>query len=556
MNRKKCILINLKADKYNMKTAPQALAKLGGILLKRERWEVKYLDEQIMPINNLLSIIQELQPDFIGISSQAGTVNSLWKVLKQISEVFIKIPIFIGNITATYGYKSILKKYPQVFCSIGRGERTFWKIAEIIEENQFNKNVHCIPNIAYVSQKTGKIIVNNYAYSCGEEIECLSDWEGVFRDSPVDNYEEFWLEFSHGCPRKANNIGCIYCAIMPDGESRKWHPRNINNVIQDYMALVSKGVKHIKFSDEEFLSNSPERIIELANAIHGINKKIYTEKGIHITFDFSARVDDIVRLNKYNYKNSNGNQNLNCLNALKEAGLLQIYLGLESGNDAQLKRMKKGVNVSDNYEAIKILKQLHIRIAGGWIMFDPFMKNPKELLHNSKFLKQAGLIPHSVTDDFVTNTTGQMRVLVGSPLVGMLDEVGLLRKLNDNLIEYDFDYIDPVIYDIVKKIEEWETIKDKKLMYRAKSIISLLGDNCDCGLTYNEQISLTNAFFDIKLLDLQMCDELSKQAIAKNNGSPSRYSLSFNKELLNKHEVAVKKIYRILKGMSDNCKSI
>lgn len=538
--KRKCILINLKASRYNMKTAPQALAKLGGIFLKRGCWEVKYLDEQITPLMDLVVIVQNLKPDLIGISSQAGTVDSLWNVLNKLDDIATKIPVFVGNITATYGYNNILKRYPNIFCSLGRGEKTFWKVAEAIETNRFKESINNIPNIAYISKNFEEIIINEQVFTCEEEIDFYSDWNGLFGDNPVENYEEFWIEFSHGCPRKANRVGCVYCAIMPDGGIRQWHPRDIKYVIKDYFALASKGIKHIKFSDEEFLANSPQRIIEFAKAIQDINDRMLLEKGLHPTFDFSARVDDIIRLNKLD-----GNK---CLSILKEAGLLQIYLGLESGNDNQLKRMQKGVITSDNYEAVRILKRLNIRIAGGWIMFDPFMENPEEILLNSEFLKKAELIPHSVKDDFVTNTIGRMRVLEGAPLVDMLNETGFLGKLEDNLIEYNFEYINPIIRDIVKKIEEWEAMTDKEMMYRVKSIISLLGDDCSVNLSDNDQASLMQVFFEIKSMDLEVCEDLAKQAIRSKNSSGEQSCLFLKEDLIYKRKKAYEKIKNILKS--------
>lgn len=542
MDKKRiCILINLKANRYNMKTAPQALAKLGGILLKRGCWEVKYLDEQITPLTNLMVMVQNSKPDFIGISAQAGTVDSLWDILRKLNNIATSIPILVGNITATYGYNNILKRYPNVFCSLGRGEKTFWKVAEAIEDNRFWECVNVIPNIAYISKKSKKIVINEQICTCENEIDFYSDWAGLFYDNPVENYEEFWIEFSHGCPRKADQIGCIYCAIMPNDGIRKWYPRNTKYVIRDYFELVSRGIKHIKFSDEEFLANSPQRIIEFAKSIRDINDRMLLERGLHITFDFSARVDDIIRLNKM-VENR-------CLSILKKAGLLQIYLGLESGNDNQLKRMRKGVITSDNFEAVRILKQMGIRIAGGWIMFDPFMKNPEEILLNGEFLKKADLIPHSVKDDFVTNTIGRMRVLEGAPLVGMLNEVGALGVLEDNLVEYSFEYINPVIRDIVRKIEEWEALTDRKLMYRVKSIISLLGDDCSVNLSDNDQASLVQVFFEIKSMDLEVCEDLAKQAIRNKKSSVEHPSLILKEDLIYKRKIAFRKIQNILKSI-------
>lgn len=548
----KCILINLKTPDYGIKTAPQALAKLGGILKKRTGWEVHYLDEQVKPFDDLKKFIESIKPDFIGISAQAGSVKSLWNILECLECYTVQIPIIVGNLTATYAHKTILRKHMNIICSIGRGEITFNKIAEAVETSKLDLRITSIPNLVYYDKKKERLVTTQYVCSTND-IDCESDWDGLFEDINVSNYEEFWLESSHGCPHKKNNMGCIYCAIMPDGGLRNLKARKLDYVIKDFLALVNHGVKHIKLSDEEFMANGQARILEFVNRIQLVNYTPEAKNGFRTTFDFSTRVDDIIR---FNHSLTCADESLSvgigdriryrkqCLTKLKMAGLSQIYLGIESGNDAQLKRMHKGVTVANNFEAVRLLNELQIRIAGGWIMFDPFMENPEELLLNGQFLRKANLLPQKATDDFVTNTTGRMRVLVGAPVATMLEERGLLYGLRENLIEYDFAYFNSVIYSIISKLNEWETSYDHQALYRAKSIISIAGDDEEISCKQNKLIGI---YLSLKKLDLEVCESLAFQATKMKEECSEKLKLIINSEFLRKRDLATKDIYKILK---------
>lgn len=56
---------------------------------------------------------------------------------------------------------------------------------------------------------------------------------------------------------------------------------------------------------------------------------------------------------------------------MKNHGLFKVYLGIEDGTDAGLKRMNKGLGVEDHIEGIRILKDLEISIDYGFMLYQP-----------------------------------------------------------------------------------------------------------------------------------------------------------------------------------------
>src|SRR4029079_9457512 len=55
---------------------------------------------------------------------------------------------------------------------------------------------------------------------------------------------------------------------------------------------------------------------------------------------------------------------------LKEAGMTQVLLGIESGSDAALRRWRKGATAGDNAEALHRLARLGVQVEPGFILFD------------------------------------------------------------------------------------------------------------------------------------------------------------------------------------------
>ena len=498
------LLINLKSKGTGIKTAPQGIARLGGMLLRYTHFLPKYFDEQIEAVPPMEELVREYNPAFIGFSAQIGTTKSLFEHLEEVKD--LNIPVFVGNLTATYSSDEILKRFPWVHCLIGR--------TEVMPE--FEKILRLEPSLHYPADTV---------------FEAVTDYEGLFRDIPVERYEEFWVECSHGCIWKADGIGCTYCAIVPNGTSRSVVTRPAEDVFADITVLAERGVKHIKFSDEEFLSAPVKCVIEVV--------KFLTGKGV--TFDFAARVTDIIRLEIYKEKRLLG-EDSDLFSMMKNAGLIGVYLGIESGSDVQLKRMHKGVTAEENLKAVRILKQNGIRIAGGFIMFDPLMEDPEELKENAAFLRRAELVPQTPFDDFVTNPVNRMMILRGAPMQTEMEKLGLLGNLKENLTMYEFRYLSPWIGRITELFDEWDREAGTAKLYRIKLIISLIGDRMETGLSPETEKKVCDAFFAIKNMNLEICEKLADLATELKQSGADPSELTIPKEMWEKYDGILKSL--------------
>ena len=505
------LFINLKSNQYPLLTAPLAIVTLGGYLKRifGSQVGIDYYDLQLESPGTTLQYIARSSPDILGISVKIGELEEMYQLLDGLRTA--QLPrrplIVLGNVIPTYAADEIYRAYPEVVCVIGRGETAMQALVEQIATRPVQRQFFQIPNSSFVLGST-IYQVDGIPFHLAEL--GAPDWNTLFQRYHPSRYQEVWLESSRGCPQKKSGVGCSFCAIMPNNDSRDWVSRPTEAVLEEIRSLSYYGIKHIRFADEEFMAGQTTQALELSHAFKRLREDLQCAGLTMPTFDFAIRVDDVYRRGQRqllpHVKNGQGmalsNNDIRrlALITFKEAGLTQVYLGLESGSFQQLKRMYKAVIPEDNQRAVQILRELGIQVAGGWIMIDPLMEEIAELRENITFLEDNRLIPLEPGDDFVTNPINRMRVLEGSPFVQLMRKHRLLGRRKENLIEYEFRYKDPRIAAIAHMLDTWEE-EIGPWMYALKNKVAMgvLDQEAGGKLEY-----LGNYLFDLKDLDFQL----------------------------------------------------
>lgn len=126
------------------------------------------------------------------------------------------------------------------------------------------------------------------------------------------------LETTRGC-----EFRCKFCYINHENGKigKKWEIRSNKSIIQDITVYYNLGFRLFVFMDSEFIgrSNSDNRIKELASEI--------IELFPDINFMVYARADTIIESR--------------AIDILKKAGLINIFIGVESFFQNDLTRLKK-----------------------------------------------------------------------------------------------------------------------------------------------------------------------------------------------------------------------
>ncbi|MBJ6727557.1 B12-binding domain-containing radical SAM protein [Geomesophilobacter sediminis] len=158
-----------------------------------------------------------------------------------------------------------------------------------------------------------------------------------------------------------------------------------------------------------------------------------------VGFGFECRVDTVDR---------------DLLEDLGSDGATDIFLGVESGCDAALRRMNKRVTKEDIVRAVKSVQQVGINLHVGFIMFEPDT-TLDEVGENFRFLEELGLL--SDPDRTVNLLYHSQIVLYGSRSWERFEREGRLLKDERLPFEASFTFRDPKVAKVCAGMKEIAT---------------------------------------------------------------------------------------------------
>ena len=115
---------------------------------------------------------------------------------------------------------------------------------------------------------------------------------------------------------------------------------------------------------------------------------------------------------------------------MRQHGLFKVYLGIEDGTDAGLRKMNKHLDASDNLGGIQILKDLGIGIDYGFMLFQPSTIY-SSLNENLDFLDQI------CSDGYMSVVFLKMKPYLETRIEQELRDQGRLKG-RPGLLDYDF----------------------------------------------------------------------------------------------------------------------
>lgn len=158
------------------------------------------------------------------------------------------------------------------------------------------------------------------------------------------------VEGSRGCYHACTF--CLPCAFYRAAGAPHYRLRSVDNLVDEIEALYRQGTRLFLFDDEQFLPPGHTREERVA-ALH----RELERRGLCIAFTIKCRADDV---------------DVALFRRLKEMGLLRTYVGVESGCQASLDLLGKGVTAQRNAEALAVLDGLDIVADFRSLLFHPW----------------------------------------------------------------------------------------------------------------------------------------------------------------------------------------
>ncbi len=346
-------------DQFCLVKYPLALGYLSGSVIKKTNWSVQTynadfnvkkkvfdpdgdyvsgagfkrylhsLKDFSSPIwNEVKDSIQDYDPSVIGISAKTQNFVSASIVAKIAKEINPDIKVVVGGVHPTMNGSKVLNCKDIDFLSIGEGENT---IVELLNALEKNIELDTVRGIIF-RDDNGKII-NTKPQFYVENLDSLdfplNNAPKVLRDFDKYPKEAFGYIFaSRGCP-----YACTFCESKSMW-TRKVRYRSPENIVAELKQLYDFGLRKVNFDDDTF-GVSKKNIKAINNLIHDeLPNMTYT-------------CETVVQLAK----------DENVVKDMKLGGCTATYVGIESGNNDILKKIKKTQTTDECIQAMENLRK-------------------------------------------------------------------------------------------------------------------------------------------------------------------------------------------------------
>lgn len=294
------------------------------------------------PDDMLLEKMEEINPDFVGISFPSSAVLRVRVIARLVKENYPKIILFAGGYHPTSEPELTLRFFPEIdFVVKGDGEHFIAKV---------NLDWKGLPNVAWLEEGLLKENAN----------ETIMEIDEIpFPDRRIYDHRYFLprkgviagifgktatLLSSRGCP-----YSCNFCSNKILHKKVRFHSTDyVLSEIEHILSTKGK-MDYLYFVDTMFLSNW-ERVEKLCREFikNGLSKRVKWAA----TVAANAVDDEKIRL-------------------MKEAGCFYLSFGFESNSSRVLKIINKRAVSEDNEKACKICEKYDIYVNSAFLFGIP-----------------------------------------------------------------------------------------------------------------------------------------------------------------------------------------
>jgi radical SAM superfamily enzyme YgiQ (UPF0313 family) len=288
--------------------------------------QVKILDYIVCKYSkeNLVKELEAFKPDAVGSTSVTMNFYQAQKILRDVKDYNPEILTMMGGPHVSFTAAETLRQYPEIdLIAIGEGEDTIAELTPVLKQKNKWRDIRGI------------------AFRCGDEIvvtakrDFIMDVDRIHSPArhllPISRYRALGFPVSlitgRGCP-----YSCIFCLgrKMVGSKVRKRKSELVLNEIEE---ILGYGFERINIADDLFTSDK-ERVREVCEGIK--------ERSLKFPWSAFARVDTV---------------NQEIFDIMAAAGCDSVSFGVESGNPDMLKRIRKGINLAQVEEAVKMCQK-------------------------------------------------------------------------------------------------------------------------------------------------------------------------------------------------------
>lgn len=287
--------------------------------------------------NEIRSVIESYEPSVVGISSKSANFRASCNVARIAKEVDSDIVVIVGGPHPSMVGMNALND-PNIDIAVkGEGEITIIELLNAIDSGSSLNNIN---GIAF---KKNLQVIENPPREYIDDLGSLC-FPYKFAPSVLKDYDKYPksafsnIFITRGCP---NN--CFFCGSR-NIWSRRIRTRPVDHVIEEIKYLQGLGINRIQFIDDIF-GGTKGNIYQLCNSIIQNCPGLKWSCEVHVNLVDGKIVD-----------------------LMKMAGCYYIQIGVESGNNEMLKRIRKGYTIDKALSAAKIINKSGIVLTGFFIV--------------------------------------------------------------------------------------------------------------------------------------------------------------------------------------------
>ncbi len=359
---------------------PLGLAYIAALLLKNN-FSVKILDAfaENLQWPEIEARIKEANPMAVGITGTTSTFREAVQIAKIAKRVLPGVKVIAGGIHTTVLPKYTLQRHPEIdIITIGESDFTMLELARALKEG---KSLKKVKGLAF---RDGKKIVFTEPRPRIMDLDQLpfparhllpNEKYRPPSKAPI-KFPFTTVMTSRGCPS-----ACVFCASKVMW-GRLLVQRSAENVLSEVEDIVKNyHIKQVIFADDTFTINK-QRLFKICDGLAKLG----------IVWGCSSRVNTIDE---------------EAIKKMKESGCIWLEFGIESGSQRVLDIIKKGINLQQAREAIRLAKKYKIQTSTAFMIgnigetkedIEKTIQFMKEL--DSDYLNLSILTPYPGTESY------------------------------------------------------------------------------------------------------------------------------------------------------------
>jgi anaerobic magnesium-protoporphyrin IX monomethyl ester cyclase len=313
--------------------------------VKQHGYNVSFVDLNVQDVTleDIVDFVRHEKPVLVGVSFMTPQFYGAKKIADAIKDCTPDVHIVFGGAHPSVLPRKTLAEIPSAnFIVSGEGEQTTLELLDHLTNGR--KGLAEIDGLAW--REEGEIVVNR-PRELIEDLDSLPYPDRDLIDQSLYHAQSFLsyspkamtIYTSRGCPGR-----CVFCASGHRLRSRI-RERSITNVMKEIDYLRERfDIDYLLIKDDTFTLRKT-RVEKFCDAI--------------LQRHPSLKWHCMVRVNSVDQR---------LLSMMKSAGLNDVFLGIESGNNEILKKAQKGITVEKTREVVEACAQLRISSYGAFIL--------------------------------------------------------------------------------------------------------------------------------------------------------------------------------------------